>query len=287
MIGNGSYGINMLRNIILLWSAVLLTSCGTLPGMQNPNTVSMLQTRTTENIQVHPTLVPITSALIADTQISLYIYRVAPADILNIVVWQHPEFQFSIDALLSTNAKVTTTQGAAGVSGFLVNPYGDIYFPLLGDVRVAGKTVDEIRHILAAKLKRYVKNPQLSVRVADFRGQKIYVFGEVNKPGFIPLNDQPLTITDAITLSNSFDASSSDPAHVYVIRGEFTHPTIYWLNATTPDALLLAEHFTLRPGDVLYVSSALITRWNRVINQLLPTVQAVYFTQSVINNHNR
>ena len=285
MTGNGSYGINMLRKIILLCGVSLLTACSFLPGMQNPNTTGMVQAGTTENIKVNPTLVPITPTLILDTRISLYIYHVAPADVLNIVVWQHPEFQFLADAGLSAGAKITTTQGAAGQAGYLVNAYGDIYFPLVGKVHVAGKTVDEIRQALSVKLKRYVKNPQLSVRVADFRGQKVYVFGEVNKPGFIPLNDQPLTITDAITITDSFNSSSSDPTHVYVIRGAFTHPTIYWLNAGTPDALLLAEHFNLQPGDVLYVSSALITRWNRVINQLLPTIQAIYFTQSVVNNH--
>ncbi len=118
----------------------------------------------------------------------------------------------------------------------------------------------------------------------DFRGQKVYVFGEVNKPGFIPLNDQPLTIADAITQSGGLNVDSSDPTHIYVIRGSFTHPTIYWLNAGTPDALLLAEHFNLKPGDVLYISSAVITRWNRVLNQLLPTIQTVYFTQSVVND---
>jgi polysaccharide export outer membrane protein len=286
MIGDGSFGINMLRRIIVVSCISVLTGCSALPGMQNPSTGSMVQSRTPQTIEVHPTLVPITSTLVADTRISLYIYRVAPADVLTIQVWQHPEFQFTFQAPLPDSAKVTTTRGAAGESGYLVNPYGEIYFPLIGYVHVAGKTVDQIRAILTTKLKRYIRNPQLSVRVADFRGQKIYVFGEVNKPGFIPLNDQPLTITDAITMSNSFDPNSSDPAHIYVIRGAFTHPTIYWLNAGTPDRLLLAEHFNLQPGDILYVSSALVTRWNRVINQLLPTVQAVYFTQSVVNNHN-
>lgn len=275
----------MLRKIILLLSLAFLMSCSILPGMQNP-TISNMPRKTSAQIDVHPTLVPITSTLISDTRIHLYIYRVAPADVLTIVVWRHPEFQFAGTTPVAMGEKITATQGAAGQAGYLVNPYGNIYFPLLGEIHVAGKTIDEIRKLLVAKLTRYIRNPQLNVRISDFRGQKVYVFGEVNKPGFIPLNDQPLTITDAITLSNSFDANSSDPTHIYVIRGAFSHPTIYWLDAGTPDALLLGEHFNLRPGDVLYVSSALVTRWNRVINQLLPTLQTVYFTQSVINNRN-
>jgi polysaccharide biosynthesis/export protein len=68
---------------------------------------------------------------------------------------------------------------------------------------------------------------------------------------------------------------------VYVIRGNLTHPTIYWLDAKTPDALLLAEHFNLQSGDVLYVSSAVATRWNRVLNQLLPALQTVWYVRSI------
>lgn len=165
-----------------------------------------------------------------------------------------------------------------------MNSQGNIYFPLLGYVKVANKTVDTIRFDITQRLKEYVKNPQVEVRVADYRGQKVYVLGEVAKPGLVPINDQPVTITDALTLAGSIDPNSSDPAHIYVIRGDLTHPKIYWLDARKPDALLLAEHFSLQPHDVLYVSTAMATRWNRVLNQLLPTLQTVWYTKTITNS---
>lgn len=282
MSGKVKYGNSMLKKTSALLLATLISGCTVLPGIQNLSTNGMKQSVTRTQIEVHPVLIPITPSLVAILPNALYVYKVAPADVLNITVWQHPEF--NPVEYRSAATVGPSTQGAAGQSGYLVNPNGNIYFPLIGYVHVAGKTVDEIRVVIANKLKRYVTSPQLNVRVGDFRGRKIYVFGEVVRPGFIPLNDQPLTITDALIMSGSIDPNAADPGHIYVIRGELSHPNIYWLNSRQPDGLLLAEHFNLLPGDILYVSSALATQWNRVINQLLPTIQTVWYTKAIVGN---
>jgi polysaccharide export outer membrane protein len=258
-----------------------MSGCNNLmPGLQNPN-ISTMQTVKEKNIAIEPFLVPITPQLILDQDISRYDYRIAPSDILNITVWQHPEF--SLKNPQTTSAP--SAQGAAGQDGYLVNNNGYIYFPLVGNVLVSGKTLEQTRITLTNSLKRYLREPQINVRIADYRGQKIYVFGEIMKPGFIPITDQPLSITDAISLSGSFDPAAADPAHIYVIRGNIQRPTIYWLDAKTPDKLLLAESFILKPGDILYISSAAATRWNRVINQLLPSVQTIWYTKAIVNNN--
>lgn len=252
-----------------------------MPGMRNldPAHYPMMATRSTP---IKPVLIPINSSLIKNENIAKYDYRVAPADVLNINVWQHPEF--SPRDTTNQMAMLPSTQGAAGKEGYLVNNHGYIYFPLVGNVRVAGKTVEQIRLIISHQLRKYVNHPELNVRVSDFRGRKIYIFGEINKPGFIPITDQPLSITDAISLAGSLDPTAADPEHIYVIRGNIDFPKIYWLNARTPDALLLAEHFVLQPGDIVYVSSATATRWNRVLNQLLPTIQTVWYTGAIVNS---
>jgi len=273
----------MIARIGLGLALILLSGCGIMPGMQNPNLARMNRETPSSKIQMVPTLIPITPTLIADQRISTYTYRIAPADVLNISVWRHPEFS-PRELQVSQVTGLPSTQGAAGQEGYLVNPKGYIYFPLVGNVLVAGKTVDEIRTNLTHRLRRYIKQPELNVRVVDFRGRKVYVIGEVNKPGFVPLNDQPLSITDAIVLTGGLDPNAADPSHIYVIRGSIARPDVYWLDASTPEALLLAEHFHLNPGDILFISSAPATRWNRVLNQLLPTIQTVWYTKAIINN---
>jgi polysaccharide export outer membrane protein len=271
----------MLKKLGLVGVSVLLCHCGIMPGMQNLNTTPMRKYVAPERVEVNPLLIPITPALIADQRVSTYFYKVAPADVLHITVWEHPEFLIEMQTV---GANAPGVQGAAGQQGYLVNASGRIYFPLIGYILVADKTVDEIRADITRRLKKYVPNPQVNVRVADFRGQKVYVLGEVMKTGFLPITDQKLTIADALALSGWMNPDTADPSYIYIIRGDFTRPQIFWLNARTPDRLLLAERFSLQPRDILYVSSAPATRWNRVLNQILPTVQTVWYTQAIVKN---
>jgi polysaccharide export outer membrane protein len=257
-----------------------------MPGMRNPDTASMSKISSSGNMKVISTLIPITTDLIANQNENKYIYHVAPSDILNITVWQHPEFS-SQELKTSQLTNLPSTQGAAGQTGYLVNHNGYIYFPLIGNIRVANKTVDEIRIEMMVKLRKYIINPQINVRVVDFRSRKVYVLGEVNKPGFVPLNDQALSITDAIVLTGGLNPNAADPSHIYIIRGNIYRPNVYWLNANTPETLLLAEHFYLKSGDILYISSAPATRWNRVLNQLLPTIQTIWYTKAIIDSSNK
>lgn len=281
MNGTRRYGNNMIKKLTTVSAAVLLCSCSVMPGMNNPNTTTMRKYLAPQRVVIQPTLIPITPSLIADQRISTYYYHVAPADVLHINVWQHPEFLIEVPTASATGQAV---QGAAGVPGYLVNANGDIYFPLVGYIKVADKTVDEIRADITVRLRKYVPDPQVNVRVADFRGQKVYVLGEVERKGFLPITDQKLTIADALALSGWLDPNTADPRYIYIIRGDLTKPSIYWLDARTPERLILAERFSLQPRDILYVSSAPAARWNRALNQLLPTVQAIWYTQAVVRN---
>lgn len=271
----------MLKKINLIGISLLVSSCGIMPGMDNLNTTHMRKYVPQERIKVKPTLIPITPTLIADQRVSTYHYHVASSDVLHITVWQHPEFLVDTPTI---SASGPSSQGAAGQQGYLVNANGDIYFPLVGYVHVADKTVDQIRVDITKRLKKYVPDPQVNVRVSDFRGQKVYILGETKKQGFLPINDQNLTLADALSLSGWLDETTADPRFIYVIRGDYTVPQIFWLNVKTPDRLLLAEHFSLQPRDILFVSSSPATRWNRALNQLLPTIQAIWFTQAVVKN---
>lgn len=268
-----------MQKIFLFIIILGICSCSVLPGMQNIDASARYRNHDVPNIRVTPVIIPITQGLILKHPPPNYIYRVEPQDILSINVWRHSEFNLPAQSMSTAS---TLTSQSSGQSGYLVDHKGKIYFPLVGNIYVAGKTVDEIRIILTKKLRKYIVNPQLTVRVADFRSKKIYIFGEIMRPGIFPLNDQVMSITDAIALAGSFDFRAADTRHIYVIRGSYLQPRIYWLDAHTPDGLLLAERFQLQPNDIVYVSTALLTRWNRFLEQFLPTVMAVYFTQSVV-----
>lgn len=117
-------------------------------------------------------------------------YLVGPGDVLNITVWDHPELTLPAGQFRD-----------AETSGQLVDEDGNFFYPYVGKVRADGGTVAEIRDILTQELGAYINDPQLDVRVVGFRSKKVYVVGEVNAPGVLPLDDLPLMVADAISLS--------------------------------------------------------------------------------------
>ena len=114
-------------------------------------------------------------------------YKVGAGDILSIIVWDHPE-------LTNPTGEFRDPQSA----GRLVDSRGEIFYPYIGSIRVEGLTVADIRKIIAEKLAVVVRDPQVDVRVAGFRSQRVKVTGEVKQPDVLPITDRPLTLLEAI-----------------------------------------------------------------------------------------
>ncbi|MDZ7662787.1 polysaccharide export protein [Thiohalophilus sp.] len=122
------------------------------------------------------------------------------------------------------------------------------------------------------------------VYVPDHFDNKVFVLGEVNKQSAQLMRNSRMTLAEAISGVEGLNQSSADPSRIYVIRGNLEKPRVYQLNAESPDALLLATMFELQPRDVIYVSIAGISRWNRLMSQILPTVQTLWQTDRLIND---
>ena len=104
--------------------------------------------------------------------------------------------------------------------------------------------------------------------------KEVYVLGEVVRPLAIPFKTSSLTLTQVLGRAGGLNPTSAKGRAVYVIRGvpdmEKEPATIYQLNAQSPAAFALASEFAVRPGDVVFVGPADVTRWNRFLSQLLP-----------------
>ena len=116
-----------------------------------------------------------------------YLYNIGKKDILNITVWDHPELTIPSENPTS--------------NGHVVGNDGRFYFPYAGKIQAYGKTTGQVRDALEQKLASFITNPQVSVRVAVFRSQKIYTSGAVLKPSTLKVSDVPLTVRDAISQS--------------------------------------------------------------------------------------
>lgn len=104
--------------------------------------------------------------------------------------------------------------------------------------------------------------------------QEAYVIGEVVRPMAINFKTSNLTLTQALGRAGGLNQTTSKGKSVYVIRGvedlEQAPAKIFQLDARSPAAFALADQFKVKPGDVVFVGPAGITRWNRFLSQLLP-----------------
>lgn len=184
-------------------------------------------------------------------------YRVGPYDVLNVIVWDHPE--------LTT---ITTQLSGADESGFLVSDQGTIAYPFAGTIKVAGLTLPKIQNLIAKKISNYIRNPQVTVRVAAFRSQEVQLMGEISTKT-IPLTDRPISLLDGLSAASGTNVMSSDTSHIFVIRGNIQQLTIYAVNAKSPEMMMAAQKFILQNNDIVYVPPIPIVDWNRVLTQIL------------------
>ena len=112
------------------------------------------------------------------------------------------------------------------------------------------------------------------LNIPERRFNKVFVLGEVGRPQSLLLPYGSYSLAEALTDAGGLNPVTSNAGQVYVIRdGDNGKPQVWHMNATRPDALVLADAFMLQPRDVVYVDPAGITRWSRVINQILPSAQ--------------
>ena len=110
------------------------------------------------------------------------------------------------------------------------------------------------------------------LNISENRFNKVFVLGEVIKPTSLTMPRGRLTLAEAISDAGGVDPVTSNASQVYVIRmSDDARPKIWHLNASSPAALILADAFDLLPRDVVYVDAANVTRFSRVINQIIPS----------------
>ena len=104
--------------------------------------------------------------------------------------------------------------------------------------------------------------------------QEAYVMGEVTRPMAISFKTTDLTLTQVLGRAGGLNETTSKGQAVYVIRGvqdlAQAPAKVFQLDARSPAAFALSDQFKVKPGDVVFVGPAGVTRWNRLLSQLLP-----------------
>ncbi|MDN3679492.1 polysaccharide export protein [Vibrio tapetis subsp. quintayensis] len=105
--------------------------------------------------------------------------------------------------------------------------------------------------------------------------QKVFVMGEVKDPQLLKIDRAGMSLTEALSSVGGINELSADATGVFVIRSnqdEQTAADVYQLNIKQASSLVVGTEFDLKPYDIVYVTAAPIARWNRVMAQLMPTI---------------
>lgn len=165
-------------------------------------------------------------------------YFVGTGDVLSVIVFDHPE--------------LTLPEGAnrtAAESGFRVQSDGTINYPFIGAVTARGRPPEQIRDDITQRLREYIPDPQVDVRVAAYNSQGIVVSGEVAAPNRQPLTMVPLSLIEAINAAGG-STDSADLRSVAVERsGRVYHVDLEGFLS----AGITQNNPILRNGDVVRV----------------------------------
>jgi len=160
-----------------------------------------------------------------------------------------------IDAVKPFNLPIVTYNNVAGtVTGqpkqqtYLIDSEGNIDFPVLGVIKIAGLDRMQATNLLKEKLKPYVNNPIVNIRIINF---KITVLGEVQKPGSYNIPYERITLPEAIGMAGDL-LISGRRTNILVIRDENGKKTEARIDLTKDD-LFNSPYYYLKQNDVVYV----------------------------------
>ncbi len=138
-----------------------------------------------------------------------------------------------------------------GISGYTIDTEGNIDFPVIGKIHVAGMEREEIAEMIKNKLitENLVKDPIVTV---EFMNLCVSVLGEVNNPGRFSIDRDHLTLLDALSLAGDLTIQGNR-TKVLVLRQEGDKQRVYGVNLTSGEHIYTSPVYYLRQNDVVYV----------------------------------
>ena len=169
-------------------------------------------------------------AFAADESPALARYTIQPGDVLSVSVWKEEDLTQEV----------------------IVRPDGQISFPLVGEARAAGDTIENLRLLIADRLKKYIPDPVVTVSAKQLTGNIVYVIGKVNRPGQFPIL-RNVDVMQALTMAGGTSTYASLNSIKILRRENGKLRAIPFEYGDVEKGKNLEQNIVLKAGDVVVV----------------------------------
>lgn len=184
-----------------------------------------------------------------------------------------------LSIIITQEQDISTTTQNSDNTPYQIRPDGKVSVPLVGEIKAQGMTVSQFTDTLRSGLSRYIVQPDVAVNIVKLGGVRVYVFGEVNRPGAYELTKSH-RIMDAIGAANGFnwDTAKKKIFLIHQDNPEKAIPINLNKMLQTGD---MTENYEMREGDILYLTKNSRISFSRDIAPIFSTV----YTVQRIKNH--
>lgn len=201
-----------------------------------------------------------------------------PQDIISIIVSaSDPEtaipFNTVVTSIAENSESLSSNTTSSKTPMYLLDSNGMIAFPVIGELKISGRSSSEVKELIKEKLKKYIKNPIISVQLENF---KITVLGEVNNPGPFTIHNEQITLIEAIGLAGDLSIKGKR-TNITVIREVDNKQIIHKVDLTSKDVFNSPVYY-LAQNDIIYVEPNMSKTKESVTNnwpQVLTSVSSL------------
>lgn len=194
---------------------------------------------------------------------------IAPNDRVSIMVYNQSAAGNQLTSMVNNRGGDNRNSYGNNESlGILVTQEGTIRLPLIGRQKIAGMTEDEAAKFLMSEYKRYVRNPYVTVEIMN---QRIFVLGEVNAPGVVPVINGTMNLVEVIARSRDL-TDYADRTNIKIIRGDLRKPEVRIVDLTHMSAVRITSLY-LKPNDIVYIQPREMKGYNMAFNEIAPPFQ--------------
>lgn len=209
------------------------------------------------------------------------LYKIHPKDNLYIRIYSLDEktyLFFNRQSGTASTYSEYSSDAAIYLNSYSVSDSGTIDFPIIGKLKVAGSTIEEVRKNLQARVNEYLKETSVVVKIVNFN---VTVLGEVGNPGEKKVYQDKVNLFEALSMAGDM-TDFANRSRVALIRQTEHGSKVVYLNLNS-DNILASEYYFLMPNDIIYVAPLGIKRWGTVTFPWALTFSAISTALLLIN----